>query len=236
MMLVEPGTAVDTTGETAWTPVQVVAHLAEPVAALDSNALHLDGPASWGAFLAHSSERGVCALPPMTDGECVDFALPLACWTAPAPQNAHRRALAADTAQVWGWACSAGVWEPHGWSTTHLRRRPAVDEGARYSRDGKWHLSAGPTKARDTPVATTILQRVTWWALADPPALLDLLRRVHGLGRHVRHGHGRVLEWTVEEDVAAWRRWRDRVWPHPGGHLGAIRAPYHHPTRRMPCR
>lgn len=230
------GTVVDTTSDPAWVPVRVTAHLAEPVINLDGHLAHLDGPAAWGAYMAYLSEHGHTALPPMRTGQVVDFALPMATWTAPAPGEVHELARAADPTRVWGWACSRAIYTPAGYTTIPVRRRPSVDEAARYTPDAKWHLAAGPLKARDTPHQAVLVQEVTWYALADPEPLRMLLQRVHTLGRHGRHGHGRVLAWDVIPDEEARTRWRDRTWPHPGGAPDGIRAPYHHPTRRMPCR
>lgn len=237
--LIEAGTVTcDTIGDLRWEPVRVTARLAEPVLNLDAHPAHLDGPASWGAYLAYVDAHGHAALPPMTDHTAADFDLPLARWFAPAPHDAHPAARAADPAYVWGWACSRAHYEAAGYTTVPVRRRPATDEAARYTRDTKWHLAAGPLKARDTPHSATHAHQITWWALADPEPLQHLLDRVHGIGRHTRHGHGRVLAWTVTHDEAARERWRDRTWPDPDGTgpPGAIRAPYHHATRRMRCR
>lgn len=236
MGVVDAGTVVDTTGDPSWVPVRVTARLAEPVLNLDAHPLHLDGPAAFGAYLAHTADHGACALPPFGPDSCVDFALPIATWTRPAPGLVHPLALAAEAGMVWGWACSAAVYSPAAWTTVQVRRRPAVDEAARYTRDAKWHLSAGPTKARDVPHAAVITPEICWWALADPDALRRLLGRVRGLGRLTRHGNGRVLSWQVDVDDDARDRWRERTWPDPAGQPGTIRAPYHHPSRRMTCR
>lgn len=211
---------VDTTAAPQWAAVAVTAHLATPVIGLDTHPLHLDGPLSWGAYQQHLADHGHDSLPPMTDTHAVDFALPLATWTAEG---------------TWGWACSRGHYEPDGHFTLAMRRRPPVDEMARYSDSAKHHLSAGPMKARDTPLPGTLVREVTWYALADPEPLKALLERVWSLGRLGRHGHGKVTGWSVaaHEDREAWR---DRVMPHPDGMLQAVRAPYHHPTRKVAAR
>src|SRR5690554_2988687 len=94
--------------------------------------------------------------------------------------------------------------------------------------------SAGPMKARDTPLPATLVSEITWYALADPEPLAELLDRVWSLGRLGTHGHGRVLRWEVHPhgDRDAWR---NRVLPDPDGPLDGIRAPYHHPTRQVPA-
>jgi CRISPR type IV-associated protein Csf3 len=235
MRLIEPGHATDTTTDPGWVPVHVTARLTEPVVNLTGHPAHLDGPVSYGAYQEYLHANGHAALPPMSGDHAVDFDLPIAAWTAPAPGPVHPLARAATDGLVWGWACSRAHYEPLAYTTIAVRRRPAVDEGARYTKDRRWHLSAGPTKARDVPHPAVHVTAVTWWALADPDRLKALLDRVPSLGRLGHHGHGRVASWTVrpcgERDA-----WRDRVWPHSDGTPDTIRAPYHHRTRMMPCR
>ena len=76
--------------------------------------------------------------------------------------------------------------------------------------------------------------RCLWLTLADPEPLAELLDRVLSVGRLGRHGHGHVLRWEVHphDDREAWR---DRVFPRPGGVPQSIRAPYHHPKRKVPA-
>lgn len=232
----DPAAVTDTTAAARWEPVKVTARLADPVINLDGHAMHLDGPASWGAYQAYLAEYGHGTLPPMTSRRAVDWPLPLATWTVEAPAVVDGAAVNA-AGQVWGWACSRALYDAAGYTTVAVRRRPAADEAARYASEGKWHLSSGPLKARDTPASATLAGELSWWALADPEPLRLLLARVHTLGRHGRQGNGRVLSWTVAPDAAAAQGWRDRVWPDPSGAgpLGTVRAPYHHRTRRMPC-
>lgn len=213
----------DTTADPAWAPVVVTARLASAVVNADTHGLHLDGPAAWGAYLAYLDVHGHGALPPMTEEHAVDFALPMATWTA---------------GGTWGWACSQAQYASLsvGHTTLAARRKPETDVMARYAPDAKHHLAAGPMKARDTPLPATLIDEVTWFALAEPEGLRRLLARVHGLGRHVRHGHGRVLEWRVEVDPGQDRwAWSDRVMPCEGAPLEGVRAPYHHPTRKVPA-
>lgn len=228
------GTAVtDTCGDGGWVPVTVTARLAEPVIGLDAHPCHLDGPAAWSAYLAWTDVHGHCSLPPPGAGRCEDFGLPFATWTAAAPPGAHPLAVN-GAGMAWGWACSRALYTPQGHATVNVRKPPAADVASRYCPDRAWDLSSGPLKARDTPYSAVLARDVAWHALADPAALRALLGRVPSLGRLGRHGSGRVLSWTVEEhrDRDAWR---DRVFPLPGGSPGAIRAPYWHPARRMPC-
>lgn len=210
----------DTTADLSWSAVAVTAHLTTPVIGLDEQPLHLDAPVSWGAYQAYLATHGHGTLPPMTDEHAVDFALPLATWTE---------------GGTWGWACSRGQYDPVAWSTTAMRRRPATAEMARYSRDAKHHLSAGPMKARDVPLPATLTGTVTWHALAHPGELRELLDRVWAIGRHGRHGHGRVTRWEITTGSGR-DAWKDRVMPHPDGAVQGVRAPYHHPTRKVAAR
>lgn len=209
----------DTTADLLWRPVVVVARLSTPAAGVDTHPLHLDGPASWGAYLAYIAEHGHGNLPPISGESAVDFSLPLAAWQR-------------DSA--WGWCCSRAHYEPQGYTTAAMRRKPAAEAMARYAPDARHHLSAGPMKARDTPLPATLVHTVTWYALADPGPLRSLLERVWSLGRLGRHGHGRIARWEVAEhdDRDAWA---DRVMPDPAGPVQGIRAPYYHPTRKVPA-
>jgi hypothetical protein len=234
--IVPPRSVVDTTADAGWVPVRVAAVLAEPLVAWDTNPLHLDGPASWGAYLDHVTEHGHHVLPPMGRGQCVDLPLPMATWTRPAPGQVDELALGADESQVWGWACSAArPLGDVGHTKVQVRRRPAVEAGHRYAPDNRWHLSTGPLKARDVTHPAALILGLEWWALADPDRLARVLGRVTHLGRLARHGHGRVLRWDVDPDDSAADRWQNRTFPDPAGLPGAIRAPYHHHSRRMPC-
>lgn len=222
MPLVDPATVADTTADPSWSAVAVTATLATPVVHPADHPLHLDGPASWGAYQQYLHAHGHATLPPMTPTSAVDFTLPLATWTA------HG---------TWGWACSRAHYTPTAHLTLAARRRPAVDEMARYTADAKTHLAAGPLKARDTPLPATLVEAITWYALADPDDLADLLtEHVWALGRHTRHGHGRVQRWTVTPHDGR-DAWRARTMPDPGSPTRLpVRAPYHHPTRHVPAR
>jgi hypothetical protein len=226
------GRVSSTVADAAWVPVTVTAVLAEPVIALTSRPAHLDGPLAWAAYLAWTAARGHATLPPPGE-RCTDFLLPLATWTAPAPGPVHPDAVTAD-GDVWGWACSRALYEPGGQATVRVRKHPALGPAARYTMARSWSLSAGPLRARDVPCPADLVTRIRWHALADPRALSVLLARIHGLGRLARHGHGRVLRWDVGTGGSR-DAWQDRVMPQPGGAPQGIRAPYWHPSRRMPC-
>jgi len=231
--LVSPGSVVDTTTDPGWTPVRVTVTLADPIVGIPRDPMHLDGPVSRAAFLAASS-RGL-RLPPM--GEWVhDFQLPFATWTAPCTRSdPDPRLLAADGQSVWGWACSAAHYTVLRHIVAYVRRRPALEEMARWCTDRKHHISLGPRRAANIPNQGAWVQTITWWALADKPRLEKLLTRLTHLGRMARHGWGRILTTKVEEDPKAVHLWRLRDMPDPAGQIATIRAPYWHRSREMLC-
>lgn len=232
-MICDGAAAADTTSVPSWAPVLVTALLADPVVSLEANACHLDGPLAWAAYLDHAAERGPGSLPPLTDGFAADFALPLATWTAAAPDGADPSALNGG-GMAWGWACSRARFAADGHPVVNVRKRPETDAATRMTRDRRWDLSSGPLKARDVPRAAVMTREVTWHALGDPDAIRHLLARVPALGALTRHGNGRVLEWLVGDHPDR-DAWRDRVMPLPGGRPHGVRAPYWHRSRRMPC-
>lgn len=234
-VLVEPGTVTDTASDGGWEPVRVRAHMAEPVVSLAEHPGALDGPAQYGAYTA-ALAAGV-VLPPLTRAWALDFTMPVATWTAaPSRDGIDPRLLDASGRQVWGWACSRALYDPDVDTVVQVRRKPATGQIARYTRDRRFHAGLGPHKARDTVYPAVFTREITWFALADPAGLLALLERVGALGGSKAHGHGRVLRWSVEHDPDAAHRWRERHFPDPDGEPEAIRAPYWHPSRRMPCR
>lgn len=234
MTLVPYGSVVDTTSDPAWVPVTVTARLAEPVIGLDTNPMALDGPLSWCA--AQAALAAGETLPPVRKDWMVDFALPVATWTAtPSRSGVDPRLLAADGASVWGWACSQAMYTVDGYTAVHMRRRPATLEMSRYSRDRKHHAGLGVMKARDVVLPATVVTAIHWHALADPDALAEFLTHLTHVGRVTGHGNGRVHTVTV---APARDRdgWRNRPMPDPAGGEVGIRAPYYHFSRRMPCR
>lgn len=232
--LIAPGTVTDTTGDARWAPVRVTALLAEPVVGLAQHPGALDGPAAFGAY--QSALAAGDRFDPIPAAWALDFALPLATWTRPHPGGGDARLGAADPAHAWGWACSRALYDTDAHTAVQIRRKPATAQMARFAPDAKHHAGLGPYKARDTLHPAVAARRVHWFALADPRALEELLAHVTHLGRAARHGNGRVLAWDVAADPQAHEGWARRPFPHPGGSLDAIRAPYWHPSRRLPCR
>lgn len=228
--MVRPGEATDTVASPGWRPFRVVAHLADPVITV-ADPMHLDGPLAFCAHLA-AREAGVI-LPPLTTARCVDFALPLAMWTAPAPAGVDAGQLTGD-GRAWGWACSRAHVASHGSTAVEVRKKPPTQEFARYTTDRRHHDALGAHKARNVTMPAALISTVTWWALGDPDAAGVLLSRLRNLGRVTGHGNGRIHRVTVEVGGPGDRdHWRDRDFPAPAGRPGAVRAPYWHPSRRM---
>lgn len=232
-LIVRSGEAVDTAASPRWVPFRVVARLADPVITI-ADPMHLDGPLSWCAYLAAREQDVV--LPALSRAACVDFALPLATWTAPAPPGTDPRILGSG-GLLWGWCCSRARFVERGNTAMEVRKRPPVQEYAQYATDRRHHDALGAHKARNVTMPARIVTRVEWWALGDPDASAELLTRLRGLGRVTGHGNGRVLEVTVQAGGPGDRdHWQDRDMPAPDGqgHPGAVRAPYWHPSRKMP--
>ena len=233
--MVGPGTVADTTTSPAWTPARVTIALSDPIVGVPRDPLHLDGPLSWAAYL-EATHAGV-DLPPIGRDWIHDFALPLATWTGPCTRpDPDPRLLAADGVNVWGWACSAANYSVTRHTVAHVRRKPALEEMARWCTDRRHHISNGPRRAANITKQAAWVDRVVWWCLADVPLLQSMLGRLTHLGQQARHGWGRIHTVTVEEDQTAWEAWRLRDMPDPGGTPGgSIRAPYWHQSRRMLC-
>lgn len=222
---------MDTTSDPRWQALHVVAHLTDPVVTA-RDPMHLDGPLSWCAWLA-AQEAGVM-LPPMSDEQVVDFALPVATWTRPAPAGVSESLLGAD-GMVWGWCCSRASWMGDGSTVVEIRKRPPLAELARFTADARYHSGLGPHKARSVPRPGRLASAVEWWCLGDPDGVTSLMARLRSLGGVSRHGNGRVGRVTVTVGSLADRgRWMDRDMPAVGGIPGAVRAPYWHVTRRCP--
>lgn len=234
MRVLEPPAPVESIeGE----PLKITARMGEPIVTYDG-VLHFDGILSWCASREYISEHGD-DLPPIGGPWMVDFDLPLARWRVPPVPGCDERLLDAD-GMLWGWCASAGeaIWLSHG--KVEVRKRPAIDEMVRFSRDKTYNAGAGPTKAKDLTFPTLFAREVTWYVRGEREAVKRLLDvwATH-LGKLHGHGHGKVLEWRVETSPVDWSIQRDgllmRRMPREGGQRGGIRAPYWHRSRQVPC-
>lgn len=231
--MASPGTIHDTTADPQWTPLRVTARFSQPIVGIPKDPMHLDGPLQWAAYLA-ATEQGL-ALPPI--GRWAhDFTMPVATWTAPCTRpDPDPRLLAADGVSVWGWACSAASYRVLRHDVAHVRRKPALEAMALWTGASRHHIGLGPRRAANTPHQAAWVDAITWWCLGDLDGLRLLLARLTNVGRLARHGWGHILDIEVAPDPQAVTRWKGRTFPEPGGRLLAVRAPYWHESRRMPC-
>ena len=177
----------------------------------------LDAPLAWAAWRADIAAGRPPA--PYTDTYAHDFPLPLDRW---------------EQGDTWGWRTSSAVVDVIGDTAVQVRRKPAVEAMARYGREPKHHAGLGPTKARDTTISAQLVHTVTWQVQSsDQPGLEALLGMVTHLGKRHRNGFGTVRSWHINPGIPD--GWRARPMPHPDGQIMGVRAPYWHPTRRMPC-
>lgn len=234
--MVAPGSVVDTTADPGWTPVRVEATFAQPIVGLPKDPMHLDGPLAWAAYLDAVTRKdpATLRLPPIREW-AHDFTLPLATWTRPCTRpDPDPRLLAADGTSVWGWACSRAHYRVVRQDVAWVRRKPALEQMAYWTTVGKHHIGLGPRRAANVPHQAVWVDKLCWWALAEPGRLRELLARLSHVGRLARHGWGQLLTITATEDPEAVSRWRDRDLPGQGP-IASIRAPYWHASRKMPC-
>lgn len=231
---IPPRSVVDTLDDGAWSPMRITVRLDEPLVADLHRPLTADGALAWCAWLEYREARRADPPPMRPTVSPLDLDLGLATWTCrPTAEPADGRALGVD-GQAWGWAASHHIPVPQARTAVQVRRRPPDREFARLTGEKAHHHGAGPYKARDNVHPAAWIGEITWWALGDPARVAELLTRLTHLGRLGRHGYGRVH--TCEVAPGGDRdRWRARSFPAEGGRPDGIRAPYHHPTRRMPC-
>jgi len=214
---------------------EVVAKMAEPICAVNE-VVHLDGVLAYGAFLDLDETRRK-ELPPISSEWAEDFDLPLERWELPAkiPEPFDER-LCASQGVVWGWKCSAARAEGAVLGgLQEVRKKPALSEMVQFSSARKLPMGSGPVRAKDRKFPTQFAHEWRWCACGDPDETLRLLRLVPGIGKLVGQGSGRVIEWSVHEAKEDWTMWRtlpDAESPL----LFGIRAPYHHPSRRVYAR
>lgn len=234
MRLFEGQDARDTTDDPRWLPMRVVARLVEPIVTHDGD-LMLDGPVSKGAYYAYLREHGRHTLPPVSE-QVVDFALPFATWTRPAPQGRLHPSVLNAAGEVWGWCVSRAYADWIAETKVEVRKRPPLGSFARYTDAKDHHAGLGPMKAKDIAYPARVAWEVYWYALGDRDEVARLLGLVPGLGKLCHHGWGHVGRWIVEPMGPEERdRWMDRHMPAEGGRPLPVRAPHHHRHRRVPC-
>jgi len=232
-------------------PLRITARMAEPVITMDSH-MHFDGILAYGAYQALPRAEKE-ALPPLPGAEwAIDFDLPLERWERPAAvlPGIHPRLIECGT--IWGWKASAACarWLSHGHH--EVRKKPALDEMARLTRDNRVQINCMRFKAAGKRYPTMWAPIIRWYAVGDAEEVAHLLSFVFGVGKLCGHGMGHLCmrddgmpDWTVEPWPHDWscyaeidgqqrptrRMPADEQWHRADG----IRAPYHHSSRRYPC-
>src|SRR5690606_25327051 len=160
--------------------MRVRAILAEPIVTYDG-LLMLDGPLSKGAYYAFVREHGRHVLPPISQ-EAVDFDLPLATWTRPAPKDTRLHAsLLTARGEVWGWCVSRAVAGLSAEAAVHVRNRPSRGEFARHTAGKDDHGAAGPMTAKDVAFPARDPWEIHWYALGDRDGVARILHLFPGI-------------------------------------------------------
>lgn len=157
--------------------------------------------------------------------------------------------------QTWHWAATCGFPDDptirpdvHTWTKRvdprHLEQTVEVLPKVLSERQGRW-------KAHRMPVLVTPTRTLTWHAIGDPEAILELLEGIPAIGKKRAQGEGHVLSWDISPagDLDLFTAGH----LHPDGTLGrpvptgcladhpalrtqlgsaGIRPPYMHPSRR----
>lgn len=216
--------------------VRVVARMAEPyMPGIDG--LHLDGILAFGFYLSMDRDERD-RLPPIDSPSVVDLDLPLAKWTSDTEDDDVHIDLLNDDGLVWGWLASKEAAVNVIKSQHAVRKKPAVDEMVRYSKDSSYNMSLGPLKASNIAYASSFSRELEWICIGDPSRIEALLSKVRGVGKAASNGQGRVLSWHVSEDpsISAADVTARRRMPSPDGVvIRGVRPPYHHHTRQTLC-
>lgn len=240
--------------------LRVTVRMAKPICALRGG-IHLDGIMAAGAYQMLTREEKE-SLPPITSEWAVDLPLPLQKWerTCLIPRGVHPNLYekVGETSDgrtigvLWGWcaslACVTWAFE----ALEPMRKRPVIDMAIRHSSDTRMETASGPFKAQDKKFPMRYAHELTWYCVGDKAEVERVLSFVTHIGRGNGHGWGAIQ--LDENDLPMWTV---ESWPYdwsivgPGGHAmramprqdsplipalqhTAIRAPYHHSSRRFP--
>jgi CRISPR type IV-associated protein Csf3 len=216
----------DTRAAAHWQAFRITAHMAEPVVTI-GDGIHLDGLLAWSAWQrANRRSSAANPIPPITDTDAADFALPLASW---------------EFGGQWGWCASAAQWPEQTLITgDHVRRKPPQEQYLRLTKAASYDVGVGTAKAMNKPIQQRFARSIEWFALGLPGEVAELLQPVTHIGKLAGHGHGAVLRWEVTVQTKDWsiQRAGRLMRRMPGGygglratHNGAIRPPYWHRSR-----
>lgn len=222
-MIISSKEVVDSTESEDFQPLEVIAHLVEPVVHYDEGML-LDGPLQWSAVQRLLREGVV--LPPNDKGWTDDFEMKVAKWTRPLYEgcDVDSRAITAD-GQIWGWCCSDIIVDWDNLSKTEVRKKPEISMMKRYAADKSFDIALGPHKAKNLTFPTYQSRTAKWYLLGDIDEVRELLSHVVGIGKLRNMGYGAVERWEVKahKDRNGWLR---REMPHAEGKIKGIRAPH----------
>lgn len=171
-------------------PLRITARLITPLATSDDYSPSLDGllEALW------YDQRGEYS-PNVTRETYQRAPLPLAL---------------GDLDGEWYWKVSAPHYRYRSPSSFQIRRRWDVADVGRVDfgkKSQKWNTSAGEFKSYDLPIFTRQIERITWYAVGDRNAVLELLAGCTALARKRAAGKGAIADrngWTVEEVPEDW--------------------------------
>lgn len=229
-------------------PLRVVARMSEPIV-YSGDGMHLDGILAACAY-RDLDDRTRRRMGPVSSEAPPDLRLPLSRWVvdvAPDWDAGDRclveraRSHGQTVHRLWGWRASAPAngWELRG--KAEIRKKPALDDMARYTDARSATITSGDLKAYDLALPTVKAREVVWYAHGHPGEVERLLvSYADAIGRKRNLGWGTVMEWrveTIDEDrsVMDGDTLRRRM-PVESGVEGAqstaaIRPPYHHPSR-----
>lgn len=240
-------------------PLRVRVRMAKPVCAIQG-AIHLDGLVAVGAYRSLSREHQN-AVPPITSAWALDFDLPLARWEReclipegvnPALWESTGERDGRQVGMVWGWCASASCVDWKMDTLEPLRKKPPIDAMVRWSDDARIETATGPLKMHDKKYPLRWADTLAWYCVGDPVELARALSFVTHIGRGSGHGWGAIAlddddlprwqidpwsyDWSITgPDNQAMRHMPDQNAPsRPVLRHTAIRAPYHHTSRRFP--
>ena len=233
-------------------PLRIIARMSEPIV-YSGDGMHLDGILA-ACVYRDLDDRTRRRLPPLSSEWPVDLRLPLSRWVvdvSPEWDGGHPRVVERARShgqhvhRLWGWRASAPAsdWQLRG--KAEIRKKPALDEMARYTDARSATITSGQLKAYDLALPTVFAREVVWYAHGHPGEVQRLLdAHAPAIGRKRNLGWGTVMSWnveTIDEDrsVVDGDVLRRRM-PVESGIEGAtadgaIRPPYHHPSRVLPA-
>lgn len=167
-------------------PLRITARLATGVAHTYPWGISLDGLL---ASQLWAREKPAAAAPALDADYPPDLDLPLARCTMPTDPTA------------WHWAATCGYPDPvpdrpdiHTWIGTLDHRAAEQLTGwlpkVISTRQGRY-------RPRRMPLPVTLCKTVTFTAVGDPDAILNLLDGIDAIGKKRAHGEGEVLEWIL---------------------------------------